>query len=129
MSDGPLTLEPSGDPTNPTVLTLADTDNGFQNLGHYALLWEVHHWWPGGARFAYNIYRHECWLMLRGPIGSTPSIILSCEGIMQGCIWGMILYGIGLLSLAEDLCHKDPSILQTWYADDFGLEGLPSKVT
>ncbi len=74
------------------------------------------------------MYQHECRMMLHGPTGSTPSIILSREGVMQGCIWGMILYGIDLLPLAEDLCRKDPSILQPWYADDFALEGLASKV-
>ena len=47
---------------------------------------------------------------------------------MQGCVWGMILYGIGLLPLAEDLRRRDPSILQPWYADDFALEGPAESV-
>ncbi|KAL7477922.1 hypothetical protein ACHAW6_003703 [Cyclotella cf. meneghiniana] len=51
----------------------------------------------------------------------------SCK--MQGCVWGMILYGIGLLPLAKDLCLQDPSILQPWYADDFALEGPSAKVS
>ncbi|KAL7475331.1 hypothetical protein ACHAW6_001261, partial [Cyclotella cf. meneghiniana] len=78
--DRPLTQDPTEDTADPTVLTLADADNGFQNLGRYSLLWEVRHRWPGGARFAYNMYRHECRLLLRGPIGTAPSIILSREG-------------------------------------------------
>jgi hypothetical protein len=40
----------------------------------------------------------------------------------------MILYGIGLLPLAEDLRRHDPSILQPWYADDFALEGPATSV-
>ncbi|KAL7476498.1 hypothetical protein ACHAW6_002356, partial [Cyclotella cf. meneghiniana] len=76
----PLTQEPTKDTTDPTVLTLADADNGFQNLGRYSLLWEVQHRWRGGARFAYNMYRHECRLLLQGPIGIAPSIILSHKG-------------------------------------------------
>ena len=39
--DRPLTQEPTKDTADPTVLTLADADNGFQNLGRYSLLWEV----------------------------------------------------------------------------------------
>ena len=74
------------------------------------------------------MYRHECRLMLRGPTGTPPIIILSREGVMQGCVWGMILYGIGLLPLAEDLRRQDPSILQPWYADDFALEGPAESV-
>ncbi|KAL7477025.1 hypothetical protein ACHAW6_002844 [Cyclotella cf. meneghiniana] len=74
------------------------------------------------------MYRHECRLMRQDPIGSTPSIIHSHEGVMQGCIWGMILYRIGLLPLAEDLRHENPSILQPWYANNFAIEGPASKV-
>ena len=86
-----LTQDLTGDTKGPTVLTLADADNRFQNLGCYSLLWEVQYQWPGGARFAYNMYRHKCRLLLQGPIDTAPSIILSCNGVMQGCIWGMIL--------------------------------------
>ena len=126
--DCPLTQDPADTTPDPTVLALADAENGFQNLGRYSLLWEVRHRWPSGARFAFNMYRHECRLMLRGPTGTPPIIILSREGVMQGCVWGMILYGIGLLPLAEDLRRQDPSILQPWYADDFALEGPAESV-
>ena len=47
---------------------------------------------------------------------------------MQGCIWGMILYGLGLMPLAEHLWQSDSSILQPWYADDFALQGPASHV-
>ena len=57
-----------------------------------------------------------------------PIIILSREGVMQGCVWGMILYGIGLLPLAEDLRRQDPSVLQPWYAYDFALVGPAENV-
>ena len=45
----PLTQDPIGDTTDPTVLTLADANNAFQKLSRYSLLWEVQHRWPGGA--------------------------------------------------------------------------------
>ncbi len=115
-------------PEDPTVLLLADADNGFNNLSRYAMLWEARHRWPSGSRFAYNLYRHECRLLLRGPPGTTPALLLSREGVMQGCVWGMILYGIGLLPLAEHLRQQDPTVLQPWYADDFAMEGPSSRV-
>ncbi|KAL7474032.1 hypothetical protein ACHAW6_000031 [Cyclotella cf. meneghiniana] len=86
------------------------------------MLWEVQHRWPAGLRFAHNLYRHECCLILRGPCGTTPAILLSQEGVMQGCMWDMIIYGIGLMPLAETLRRSDPTGLQPWYADN-----LPSK--
>ena len=47
---------------------------------------------------------------------------------MQGCMWGMILYGIGLMPLAETLRCMDPTVLQPWYADNFALQGPASRV-
>ena len=47
---------------------------------------------------------------------------------MQGCVWGMILHGIGLMPLAETLRRSDPTVLQPWYADDFALQGPASRV-
>ena len=90
---------------------------------------KVRHRWPAGSRFAYNLYRHECRLILCGPPGTEPAILLSREGVMQGCMWGMILYGIGLMPLAEALRQSDPSVLQPWYADNFVLQGPSSRVT
>jgi hypothetical protein len=40
----------------------------------------------------------------------------------------MILYGIGLMPLAEALRRSDPSVLQPWYADNFALQGPASRV-
>ncbi|KAL7478785.1 hypothetical protein ACHAW6_004562 [Cyclotella cf. meneghiniana] len=93
-----------------------------------AMLWEVRHRWPAGSRFAYNLYCHECCLALRGPPGTKPAILLSHEGVMQGCVWGMILYGLGLMPLAKNLRQSDPSVLQPWYANDFALQGPATSV-
>ena len=43
---------------DPSSETLADTRNGFNELSHLEILWTVHHRWPVGARFAFNLYRH-----------------------------------------------------------------------
>ena len=92
------------------------------------MLWEVRHRWPAGSQFSHNLYHHECRLILCGPPGTDPAILMSREGVMQGCMWGMILYGIGLMPLAEALRQSDPSVLQPWYADDFALQGSASHV-
>ena len=113
---------------DPDVHFLTDARNGFGKLSHMAMLWEVWHRWPAGSRFAHNLYRHECRLILRGTPGTAPAILLSREGVMQGCVWGMILYGIGLMPLAETLRRSDPTVLQPWYADDFALQGPASRV-
>ncbi|KAL7474118.1 hypothetical protein ACHAW6_000112, partial [Cyclotella cf. meneghiniana] len=101
-------------PEDPTVLLLADADNSFNNLSRYSMLWEIRHQWLAGSRFAFNLYRHECRLILHGTPGSTPALLLNREGIMQGCIWGMIIYGISLMPLAKHLFRLDPSVLQPW---------------
>ncbi|KAL7479438.1 hypothetical protein ACHAW6_005203 [Cyclotella cf. meneghiniana] len=62
------------------------------------------------------------------PLRTPPALLLSQEGVMQGCMWGMIPYGIGLMPLAEHLRRLDPSILQPWYTDDFAMEGPSSCV-
>ena len=80
--------------SDPEVHFLTDARNGFGELSRMAMLWEVRHRWPAGSRFAFNLYRHECRLILRGPPGSKPAVLKSREGVMQGCVWGMILYGI-----------------------------------
>ena len=100
------------------MLTLGDATNGFNLLCRLNMLWVVRHRWPKGARFAFNMYRHQANLLLRGPVGSEPEILLSREGVTQGCPLGMILYGIALLPLAEDLCQHSPDVVQPWYVDD-----------
>ena len=107
--------EPSEDPY---LLCLGDADNGFNRLNRMNSLWEVRHRWPRGAVFVFNIYRHEARLLVRSAPGDDPQVLLSREGVTQGCPMGMLVYGIGLMSLAEDLREAFPEALQPWYADD-----------
>jgi len=85
-------------------LTLLDARNGFNKFSHYAMLWTARHRWPKGTRFAFNCYRHYVRCLVRNP-GSEPSILLSREGVMQGCSQSGILYGLGWLPLVELLCR------------------------
>ena len=70
-------------PPDPEVHFLTYARNGFGELSRIAMLWEVRHRWPTGSRFAHNLYHHKCCLILRGPPGTDPSILLSKEGVMK----------------------------------------------
>jgi hypothetical protein len=106
----------------PEGLTLVDTRNGFNELSRYAMLWTA-------RQFAFNCYRHYARCLVRNP-SSEPSILLSREGVTQGCSQSGILYKLGLLPLAEllrrDTNPQQPSnstVLQPWYADDLAMIG------
>eukprot|EP00956_Cyclotella_meneghiniana_P019698 scaffold34083_cov46-Cyclotella_meneghiniana.AAC.2 len=101
--------EPSEDPY---LLCLGDADNGFNGLNRMNSMWEVRHRWPRGAVFVFNIYQHEARLLVRSAPGDEPQVLLSREGVTQGCPMGMLVYGIRLMSLAEDLREAFPEALQ-----------------
>ena len=65
------------------------------------MLWKVRYFWPAGARFAFNCYRHWVQLLLR-QLEETPVKILSQEGVTHGYPLLIILYGITLVPLAEE---------------------------
>ena len=91
----------------PSSTTLVDACNGFNELSRLAMLWNVQHHWPDGSRFAFNCYKHRAQLLLRQP-GEFPVTILSREGVTQGDPLYMVLYGITLVPLAEELRAADP---------------------
>jgi hypothetical protein len=75
----------------PEGLTIVDARNGFNELSRYAMLWTVRHRWPKGAGFSFNSYRHYTRYLVCSP-GGEPSILLSREGVTQGCPQSGILY-------------------------------------
>jgi hypothetical protein len=137
--DLPWTAEAEGDQREecvhrPEGLTLVDARNGFNKLSRYAMLWTAWYRWPKGTRSAFNCYRHYARCLVRSP-GGKPNILLSREGVTQGCPQSRILYGLGLLPLAEYLrCNSDakqPSnstVLQPWYANDLAMMGASKRI-
>ncbi len=118
----------------PEGLTLVDARNGFNELSRYSMLWTARHRWPKGTRFAFNCYRHYARCINRNP-GDEPSILLSRERVTQGCPQSGILYGIGLLPLAEYLRHDDgpqqplnSTVFQPWYADNMAMMGARKRI-
>ena len=65
---------------NPSGTTLVDARNGFNKMSRLEMMWTVRHYWPAGARFAFNCYRHWAQLLLRQP-EELPVTILSREGV------------------------------------------------
>ena len=94
----------------PSGTTLIDARNGFNELSCLAMLWTVQHRWPAGARFAFNFYRHWAQILLRQP-GEPPVTILSRESVTLSDPLSMVLYGITLVPLAEELRAADLGLL------------------
>ena len=90
------------------------------------MLWTVRHHWPAGARFSFNCYRHWAQLLLPHT-GEPPVTIMIQEGVTQGESLLMVLYGITLDPLAEELRAADSGLLYPFYADDTAFESLAQK--
>ena len=102
---------------DPNGTTLIDARNGFNEMSLLATMWNVRHRWPARARFAFNFYRHWAQLLLRHP-GYPPVISMSQEGVTQGDPLLMVLYGITLTPLAEELRASYSGLLPPFYADN-----------
>jgi hypothetical protein len=112
---------------DPGAALMVDAINGFNELGRKGGLWTVRHRWPGGSRLAFNCYRHSAQLILRRR-GQDCLIILSQEGVTQGDPLSMIIYGVALTPLSEQLRRDVPGVLQPWYADDMAMVGPASGI-
>ena len=86
------------------------------------MLRTVRYRWPVGARFAFNCYRHWAQILLRQP-GEPPLTILIREGLTQGDPLLVILYGITLVPVAEELRAENLVMLSTFYANDAMFDG------
>ena len=94
-------------------LFIGDVHNGFNNLSRLAMMWTVRHRWPGGARFDFNCYRHSVQLLVRRPGEVETEILLIKEGVTQGNPLSMVLYGLILSVLAEQIRVEYPGFLQS----------------
>ena len=127
VGEGPMPEAPDTPDTEPSIALLVDARNGFNELGRKAMLWTISHRWTAGARFAFNCYRHFSQLVLRQR-GKPCYIIHSREGVTQGDPLSMILYGITLVPLTEELREEEPTLIQPWYADDAAMIGSTGTV-
>ena len=82
----------------------------------------VQHRCLAGERFAFNVYRNWVQLLLRQP-DDAPVVLLIREGVTQGEPLLMVLYGINLPTLAEELRYADPTVMYPFYANDMESYG------
>ena len=111
---------------DPSGNTLVDSCNGFNELSRLEMLWTVWHRWPAGARFALNCYMHWAQILLLQP-GEPPVTILRREGVTQGDTLSMVLYGITLVPLSEELRAADSGLLLPVYVDDVAFHGSAKR--
>ena len=90
------------------------------------ILWTLQHLWSAGSRFTLNCYRHWAQLLLCQP-GDATSILLSREGVNQSDPLLMVLYGITLIPLSEELRDADTTIMSPFYANDALFDGLARR--
>ena len=98
-------------------LTLIDAINGFNDLSCLAIIWTVRHLCPLGARFTLNCYHHEV-LFVAFLTTVLCHIISSREGVTQGDPLLIVLYGLALLPLDQDMREAGPGLIHSWYTDD-----------
>ena len=91
-----------------------------------AMLWTVRHRWPVGARFTFNFYWHWAQLLLLHP-GEPLVTILRREGVTQVDPLLMVLYGITLFPLAEELRAADLRLLYPFYMDDAAFDSSTQR--
>ena len=104
----------------PSGTTLVHAHNGLNELIQLAMMWTVQYHFPSGARFAFNFYRHSEQLLLR-QTGNPSVTIQSKKGLTQGEPLSMVLYGITLIPLAEELRVADPGLLSPFHADNIAF--------
>ena len=86
------------------------------------MLWMVQHLWTEGERFDFNCYKHWAKLLFRRT-GEDPVIILSREGVSKGYPLSMVLYGITLVTLAEELHTAALDFLEPFYVENATFYG------
>eukprot|EP00957_Ditylum_brightwellii_P000354 27313-Ditylum_brightwellii.AAC.1 len=70
------------------------------------MLWHVHHYWPSGCRYAFNIYQHWKVSVLRG----ATEVVHSKEGVTQGDPMAIFLYSLGILPIIIQLKHHQQDV-------------------
>ena len=90
---------------------------GFNELNRLSMLWKVHYHWMAGAMYAFNCCKHWAYLILHN-MGIPLVKLLSQEGVTQIDPLSVVLYGITLFFLVEDLQAADLGIIIPFYVDN-----------
>ena len=74
------------------------------------MLWAVRHEWPSGAQFTFNCCHHWATLVIRNTSNGSGHFLHSKEGVTHGDSLDMIAFGIGVLTLIQDLRKSHPCV-------------------
>ena len=80
---------------------LFDATNGFNMLDRYLMLWTVRHRWTSASRFVFNVHCHDIICIGRTLPGQEAKALLWREGITQGGVMGLTIYGILTMPLVD----------------------------
>ena len=91
------------------------------------MLWMVRYHWTEGVRFSLNCYKYWAHIILRRLV--IPQVTPQRqEGLTQGYLFSIVLYGITLVPLAEEIQEEDLGLLtpciQEWDRGRRRDEGL-----
>ena len=73
-------------------------------------------------------YHHHAVIYVHDAHGKHTIILHSKEGVIQGDVYGSILYGVGMMPLAEKMKAVVPQALQPWFTDDSSGTGEAKHV-
>ena len=88
------------------------------------MLWTVRRNCPEGARFMFNCYKHWVQLLLHCLGTSSPAILINQERITHVEPFLVVLYGITLVTLVEELRASDPGVLTPPNAENSAFDRL-----
>ena len=92
------------------------------------MMWTVCYWWHSGPRFVFNRYKHSVKLFVRHPGGVYPEAILRKEGVTQEYPLSMVIYGMRLSVLEDQIRGEYPILFQSWYTDKSSLESAGAHI-
>ena len=81
----------------------------FNEINRIRILWMVFRLWLSVDCFVFNSYRNHSSLVLRRGYG-TANILDIREGVTQGYLMDMVVYGIGIILLIKKLKLTYPDI-------------------
>ena len=90
---------------------IIDVNNAFYEENRSAMLWATRHEWPSGVRCSFNCYRHWDTMVITAGYG-TGHFLHSKEGVTQGDTLSMIVYGLVISPLIQDLRMAHPGVTQ-----------------
>jgi hypothetical protein len=115
---------------NPKHIVLkTDFKNAFNNIPRHLVLEQLFAQ-PSLSRFFRMVhwtYSAPSWQFVRGT-RKVEAVVMSCEGVRQGCVFGSLGYAIATLDMFTQVRDQHPGVLVVAILDDLCLTGDPTCV-